>query len=135
MELNIFELSSRQKTRIATNRGPQPAEVLWDMPLTSKGGFDLDTVGQAVIAELEGLGTRSLVKAKPNPRIAELELQLALIKHVIDVKEAEKTAAAARAERAAEREKLMEQLAKKQDAKLEGLTEDEIKARLRALDA
>lgn len=135
MELNIFEQASRDKTRIATNRGAVAVESLWDMPLTSKNGFDLATVGEAVIAELEGLGRRTLVKTKPNPRIAELELQLALIKHVIDFKEAEKAAAAARAERAVEREKLLGLLAKKQDAALEGLSEAEIKAKLQALDA
>jgi hypothetical protein len=132
--INIFEQAVRQKTRFSTHRGVISAEQLWDMPLTSKSGFDLDTVGQGVVAELESSTTRSLVNAKPHPRAAELELQLALIKHVIAFKQEENAANLAKAEKQAKRAKLIEQLGKKQDAAIEALSEDEIKKQLAALD-
>ena len=131
---NIFELASRQKTRLETCRGFVMVEQLWDMGLTSKTGFDLDAVGQRILMELEGLKTRSLVNTTPNPRVAELELQLELIKHVIAFKQAENAARYAKAEKQAKRAKLIEQLGKKQDAAIEALSEDEIKKQLAALD-
>lgn len=134
MEINIFELASRSKTRFDTNRGVISSEQLWDMPLTSRTGFDLDTLDQAIQVELEGLKARSRVNIKPNERVVELELQYALVGHVIEFKKGEIAERLAKAEKSAKRAKLLEQLGKKQDAALESLSEDEIKKQLAALD-
>lgn len=132
--ISIFELASRQKTRFMTNRGEIVAEQLWDMPLTSKTGFDLDTIGQRVIGELDNLKTRSLVNTKPNPRVAELDLQLEIIKYVIGFKVTENQVRLDKAKKTEERNKLIELLGKKQEAALGELSEEEIKKRLAALD-
>jgi hypothetical protein len=133
-ENNIFELASRQKTRINTARGSVSTESLWDMTLTGKSGVDLDSVGQAILVELDGLKTRSLVTTRTNPRVPELELQLALIKHVIAVKQEENTARLAKAEKITKRNTLIDLLAKKQTEALGALSEEEIKKQLAALD-
>lgn len=134
MELNIFELASRQKLRFETNRGPITTEQLWDLPLTSKNGFDLDSVGQTIIIELESTTTRSLVKTAPNPRATQLNLQLDIIKHVIAVKQAENAAKLQAAEKAAKREKLVAALANQEDKALANLTPEQIRAELAKLD-
>jgi hypothetical protein len=133
-DINIFELASRQKTRFETIRGNISSEQLWDLPLTSKSGIDLDTIGQVVVAQLESTTTRSLVNAAPHPREADLNLQLALIKHVIAYKQEANAAALAKSKKTEERNRLIELLGKKQDAALEQLSEAEIKAKLAALD-
>lgn len=132
--INIFELASRAKTRFDTDRGVISTEQLWDLPLTSKGGLNLDTIGQGILAEIDALKTRSLVNTAPNPRLAELELKIELIKRVIAVKQQENAERLARAEKQAKRAKLIEQLGKKQDAAIEALSEEEIKKQLAALD-
>lgn len=134
MDINIFELASRKKIRYETGRGLLPVETLWDLPLTSTSGWDLDSIGQGLLADLDALNTRSLVNTKPNPRIAELELKIELIKHVIKVKQDENAARLAKAEKQAKRTKLIEQLGKKQDAAIEALSEEDIKKQLAELD-
>jgi hypothetical protein len=132
--INIFELASRTKVRFDTTRGEVMIEQLWDMPLTSKTGFDLDSVGQLIVSELELINNRSLVNTSPNPRAGELTLKLDLIKHVIAVKQQENAERAAKAERAEKRKKLIDLLDKKQDEAMGALSVDEIKAQLTALD-
>lgn len=132
--VNIFELASRHKVRFETNRGVISTEQLWDMPLTSKSGFDLDTVAKEVNAQLKSVTEESFVVTKTNPRKAGLELSLELVKHVIAVKLQENAELLAKAEKQAKRAKLIEQLGKKQDAAMEALSEDEIKKQLAALD-
>lgn len=133
-QINIFELASRQKVRFESNRGLITTEQLWDLPLTSKGGFDLDSVGQVILAELETTTTRSLVKTAPNLRTVELELQLALVKHVIAAKQEENAARLAAADKAAKREKLVTALANQEDKELANLSPEQIRAKLAELD-
>lgn len=133
-DINIFELASRQKSRFTTTKGMIAAEQLWDMPLQSHSGFDLDTTAKSINAELKDVSEESFVRTVTNPRKVDLELRLEIVKHVIAVKLEENAARVAKAEKQAKRAKLIEQLGKKQDAALEQLSEDEIKAKLAALD-
>ncbi len=132
--INIFELASRKQLRFISNKGTISTEDLWNMPLTSKNGFDLDTIGAQVLADLDDLKSRSLVNTAPHPRAPELDLKLALLKHVIAFKQEANAAALAKAKKTEERNKLIDLLGKKQDAALDALSEDEIKAKLAALD-
>lgn len=131
--MNIFEKASRKALRFETNKGLIPTETLWDMPLKSKFNFDLDTVAKNVSRQLKVMDEESFVETNVNAAKAVLELQLEIIKFIIADKQAEAVDKAARAERKAEREKLLEILSKKQDASLEALEVDQIKARLAEL--
>jgi pyruvate-formate lyase len=62
----------------------------------------------------------------------ELELKFAIVKHVIDVKLAEQAAAKTAAENKTTIARLTEILARKEDQELEGLSKDEIRARIAA---
>lgn len=132
--VNIFELATRQQLRFLTARGVVTTEQLWEMPLTSKTGFDLDSLAKQVNAELKSVSEESFVKTVTSPAKAEWELKLEIIKHVIAVKIEENAARLNKAKKAEERQKLIALLGKKQDAALENLSEEEIKKQLAALD-
>lgn len=131
--INIFEQASRKALRFNSLRGLLTAEQLWDLKLSSKDSFDLDSVGQIILTDLESTTTKSLVKTAPNPKASELELKLEIVKHIIAIKQAEAAAKAEAADKAAKRAKLIDLLGKKEDAALENLSPDEIKAQIAAL--
>lgn len=133
--MSIFELAARQKLRFSTNKGDLTTEQIWDLPLQSKSGFDLDTLAKSVNGELRGVAEESFVATSTNPAKPELELKMAVIKHVIATRLAENDAARKRLDRASERAKLINILADKQEEALKSLTPDEIQKRLAELEA
>lgn len=132
--MNIFEQASIDKLRFSTNKGDLTTEQLWDLPLTSKAGFDLDTIAKSVNGELRGVVQESFVATSSNPAKPGLELKLEILKHVIAVKLAQNDARRLAAQRAEERRKLLDILAKKEDQELAGLPSDDIRKRLAELD-
>ena len=132
--MSIFEQASRQGLRFESTVGDLTTEQLWDLPLTSKNGRpNLDAMARALHSELKGLEEVSFVDTKPDPRKAKLELQFAIVKHIIDTKLAERDAAKNAAENAEQKQRLMAALSAKQDAALTAMSEDEIKERLAKL--
>jgi hypothetical protein len=43
---NLFERATRLKLRFSTNKNEITVEDLWELPLQSKTGFDLDNVAK-----------------------------------------------------------------------------------------
>lgn len=134
-EMNIFEQASRQKLRLPSVKGLLTAENLWDLPLQSKSGFDLDTVAKTVNSELKAQAEESFVSTNVNPQKAVLELALEVVKHVIAVRMDENEKARQRAKLLEERQKLIGLLANKQDEALKGLSEEQLKAKLAEIEA
>lgn len=132
--MNIFEQASRQKIRFSSNKGDLTTEQLWDLPLTSKTQFDLDTIAKTVHASLALVSTASFVTQVSDPAKSRLELAMELVKHVIAVRVAENQAANDRAKARAERDRLINVLADKQDQALREMSADEIKARVADLE-
>lgn len=133
--MTIFEQAARRKLRFPSDRGSLTVEDLFDMPLTSRDGFDLDTVARAVNRDLKAEDEESFVDTKPNARRAELALQLEIVKHVIATKKQEAQDRLARAGRVAEKARLLEILEKKNDEALMGMTKEQVEARIAELDA
>lgn len=131
--MSIFEQASRQKLRFPSLKGELTVEQLWDLPLQSKSGFDLDTIAKSVSRDLKAVTEESFV-IETSPANTTLILKLNLMKHIIAVRLAENAAAVNRAARAAERQKLLGVLADKQDESLKALTSAEIQQRLAELD-
>lgn len=129
----IFANATRQKIRFQSVRGELSVEQLWDLPLSSKTGFDLDTIAKAVNKELKTVSEDSFVAVKVNAQETKLTLALDVLKHIIQVKLAEDAEAKQRVANAAERQRLIGILEKKQDQALEALTPEEIQKRLQAL--
>lgn len=133
-EINIFEIASIEKFRFPTSRGEVTTEDLQDMPLTSKSGFDLDTTAKAVNAALKAVTEESFVVTQNSPAQVQLEIKLAIVKHIIAAKLRAIEEARLRADKQGERAKLLQALEAKQNAAITNLSEEEIKARIAALD-
>lgn len=137
--MNIFERASRAKLRFDSNVGAITTEQLWDLPLTTRSGkrdaLDLDTVGRAIVRELNSITTESLVETKPDPRKTDLELKLEIVKHVIASKQADAAAAEARAAKIEKKSKILEALATAETRELAGKSKEELLKELEAIDA
>lgn len=131
--MNIFETATREAFRFPSTKGMLATEDLWDLPLTSKSGCDLDNVAKAVHEELQAASTTSFVSTDADPRKGKLETKLEIVKHIIAIRIAENAAARTQAERKAEKAKLLEILAAKETGELAGLSREELQARIDAL--
>lgn len=131
---NLFLQATREKFRFESPKGDLSVEQLWDLPLTSRTGFDLDTVAKAVNANLKSSNEESFVNVNNNPAVSRLQAKLEVVKAIIEVKLAQAEATKKRAEKVAERQRLMEVLHSKKDQELQGLSVEEIERRLSQLE-
>ena len=125
----MFEKASKLKLRFVTVQGPASTEDLWNLPLTSKNRASLNGVAKTIAKELREADEEDFVDS--TPANTELELKLAIVKHVIAYKKAAKetaTTAAATKERNAT---IMGIIAKKQTASLEDKTVEELMAEIK----
>ena len=108
-------------------RGNLTTEDLFSLSLT-----DLDALYKSLKRQLRSNEEESLLD-EANPADAETRLKIEIVKAIVADKLADRDAVKARVEKAAQKQKLLEVLARKQDASLEQMTEDQIKAALAAL--
>lgn len=118
--MSIFEKASKAKLRFSTSRGQLSTEDLWDLSLES-----LDQIAVAIDKALETAGKKSFIGKRDTTNTA-LELQLEILKHIIEVKFAEKDAKAKRVERNAQLAQLKELAASKSNEALQGKSLEEI---------
>lgn len=122
----LFELASRNKTRFEF-KGLISVEDLWDLSLT-----ELDSIFKSLNSKLKSTKEESLLDTK-TAKDEEVELQIELVKHIVETKikeRDEKVNAAVRAQDLAKYENL---LAEKKDAELKDLDIEEIEERIKAL--
>lgn len=74
----MFEKATRLKLRFETVKGLISVEDLWDMPLTSRNQFDLDSVAKGLSKKLKESEEESFVAP-----VKELSSNLELVKFVI----------------------------------------------------
>ncbi|QEG09263.1 hypothetical protein HYP93_gp40 [Stenotrophomonas phage Pokken] len=132
-ELNIFEVASRKQLRFTSAKGLLTVEHLWLLPLTSANADSLDKLAIGVNRELRELAEDSFVDSKPNPRKAELTLQLDILKHVIGVKQAENAAKLADTQRREQIAQIEAALAEKQGEALKGMSTADLEQKLKDL--
>lgn len=131
--MDLFQQAARKKFRFMSSKGALTVEQLWDLPLQSRSGFDLDSIAKAINAELKAANEESFVNTTNNPTVTHLQAQLELVKYIIQVKLEEGELAKKRAERATERQRLTEILHSKKDEALAGLSVEDIEKRLAEL--
>lgn len=131
---DIFEYATRNKLRFASTRGELSTEQLWDVPLRSRDGFDLDNIAKTTNRTLKALTEESFVETERTPAHTKAEITLEIVKHVIQVKKDEEEATKKRAENRIKKEQLLRILAEKQEGKLSELSEREIQKQIKALD-
>lgn len=131
--MSNFKKAAKLKLRFPSIKGHLTVEQLFDLPLTSKAGFDLDSVAKQINAGLRQASEESFVSTKPNLEKDLNQLCLDIVKEIIADKIAENEASAKAVANRHEREKLLEVLQGKKDAALTNLTEAELEAKIRAL--
>jgi hypothetical protein len=115
----MFERASRLKLRIPY-RGLSTVEDLWDMPLT-----DLDTIFKALNARVKEQEGESLLDKK-TPENELITLTIALVKHVFEVRAAERVLREEKAMRSARKQKLLGIIAEKQDQELTTMSVEDL---------
>lgn len=134
--MNLFEIATRKKYRFPSVVGDLTVEQVWDLPLLARraGQADLDSVARGIYADLKSVEDGSFVKMTPDPRKAELDVKLEVVKHIIAVKQAEVERATKAAERAEKRRRLVDALGTAEQRKLESKSSEELLAELAKLD-
>lgn len=123
----MFKQATKQKLRFATNKGYLSVEDLWDLSLPS-----LDKIAVALDEELAKSPRKSFITDN-TPKNDELELKFNIVKEIISTKMKEKSDKEIAKDKAAEKARLTELLAKKRSEKLESLSEEELMKRLAEL--
>lgn len=110
---NMFERAAKKKLRFEYN-GMISAEDLWELGLEQ-----LDGIYKGLSAKKRETSEDSLLEAKSTKENSDLNLRIEIIRHIVEAKLDEKNARETAAKRKAHKEKIMEIMAKKQDAELE----------------
>ena len=124
MSAEAFLKASRLKLRFETQLGSLSAEDLWDLPLKSAKGANLDdiAVGLHNVLNLENrVSFVSEVIVAP-----ELAIKFEIVRHIIEVRLQERNEAATREENRVKKARILELIAKKQDEKLAEASEEEL---------
>lgn len=120
---NIFEYASRNKVRFSL-KGMISVEDLWDLSLTN-----LDTIYKTLNKKINQSEEESLLNTKSIVD-EELDVQIAIIKHVVSVKLAEQEAREKASAKKAQKQKIMSIIAAKQDEALQNSSIDDLKKML-----
>lgn len=86
--MDIFEQATKQRLRFETPRGFLTTEDLFDLPLTSRSGISLNSIGMPISKKLKDQEVESLVDVAPQTDKVDV-LRLKIIKHIINQKKIE----------------------------------------------
>lgn len=124
--VNLFERASREKTRFPY-KGYLSVEDLWDLSVT-----ELDSIFKLLNAKLRIAAEESLLGAKAKVN-TDLELQTAIIRHVVTIKLAEMETAKLARERREKKQRILGILAEKQYTDLAGKSVEDLTKMLEEL--
>lgn len=116
---NIFEQAMRRKIRFPY-RGSISIEDLWDLDVK-----ELDKIFKILNAKLKVCNEESLLGTKDKVDV-DLELSIAVIRHIVGVKLAEEEARKTESERAARKQKILEIMSRRQDEELMNKSMEEL---------
>ena len=123
---NIFEVATRGKLRFQHN-GWINVEDLWDLSVES-----LDQVFKKTNALVKTMKEESLLDTRSQEN-QELDTKIAIIKHIVNTKLAEKASRLHAREQREERQRLMEVLSSKKDEELKSKSVEELEAMINSL--
>ena len=127
MTTNIFEYAVRNKVRFPF-KGMISVEDLWDLSLAN-----LDSIYKILNKQVKQSEEESLLNTKTDVD-TELEIQIAIVKHIVSVKLAEQEAREKAAAKKAYKQKIMAIIAAKEDEALQNTSLDKLKEMLDNLD-
>lgn len=122
-ETNIFEVATRNKMRFPY-KGQISVEDMWDLPLTA-----LDGIYKALNKQAKAAQEESLLETKSKEDKA-LEIQIAIVKHIVSVKQQEAADKIAENERKEKKQRIMALMAKKDDEAMEAMSREELQKML-----
>lgn len=125
--MNIFEQAVREKVRFSCGKGLATVEDLFDLTLEQ-----LDKLAQGYYKRIKDGADISFI-GKSTTEDALCKLQFDLVKHVIDVKLAERDAAKLARERKAQKQEILAIIADKKSEALKGKSLEELTALLENL--
>lgn len=128
----MFEKASRMKLRFDTAVGAITVEDLWDLPLTSNRTTSLDDVARSLHQQIKDETEVSFVTTASTAS-AKLQLGFDIVKHIIDVRLAEREAETLRAQNREKKQKLLSLIAEKEDEGLKQSSVEELRAMAEAL--
>lgn len=124
MSNDIFEQATRSKMRVQTIKGNLSVEQLWDLPVN---------VLDSIYGDLDDLkdksSKKSLLKEKSSAD-TELDLQLAVIKYIVEVKVTEQEAARTATEKKQHNQRILQLIQQKKNEELAGKSVEELEKML-----
>lgn len=118
-EINIFEYATRNKLRFPY-KGLVTVEDLWMLDVKQ-----LDNIFKVLNSKLKSAKEESLLGEKTSLD-TDLETQIAIIRYIVTIKQAETTAKLLESERRTKKQKIYELIAEKQDETLKSKSIDEL---------
>lgn len=121
--MDIFEFAVRNKVRFPF-KGMISVEDLWDLSLVN-----LDSIYKTLNKQVKQSEEESLLSTKASVD-TELEVQIAIVKHIVSVKLSEKEAAEKASAKKVQKQKIMSIIATKENEALQNSSIDDLKKML-----
>jgi hypothetical protein len=131
--MDIFKRGTKENLMFSTNKGLISIHDLWHMPLTSKNGFDLDTVWKSIKSEVTTVQEESLI-VNPSPTNTIEKLKLNIVTEIITDRLAERDAATTRLDKSDKKAKLLAALAEQENNELKSKSSEDIRKMISELD-
>lgn len=127
MEKNLFEIATRNRYRF-NYKGVMTVEDLWSLRVE-----DLDAIFKMLNRQKKTADEDSLLATK-SAEDQDLANKIDIVRCIVSVKLAEAAERVSAAEKKAQRDKIMEIVAKKKDKALEDMGIDDLMKKLKELD-
>lgn len=123
MSANVFEIAVREKYRFPY-KGLVSVEDMWDLPVT-----ELDKVFKELNKQVKTAQEESLLETKTKEDEI-LENKIAIVRHIVSIKQKESKDKMMERQRKAQKQRIMEIMADKEDEALKGKSLDELQKML-----
>lgn len=127
MEKNLFEIATRNRYRF-NYKGVMSVEDLWSLRVE-----DLDAIFKMLNRQKKTADEDSLLATK-SAEDQDLANKIDIVRYIVSVKLAEAAERVSAAEKKAQRDKIMEIVAKKKDKALEDMGIDDLMKKLKELN-
>lgn len=130
--MSMFEQAIRLKLRFDSAKGLLSVEDLWDLPLTSARGTNLDDIARDLYTQLRSGNDVSFVNPEKKSDTT-VQLRFDVVKHVIDTRLDENKAAANAAATKERKQKLLSIIEQKEGEALSSLSVEELRKMVEGL--
>lgn len=131
----MYKFAAQNKLRFPSLKGNLTVEQLFELPLKSASGADLDNVARTIHGDIKSIGDESFVEDTNNsPRKKLLETSLEIVKDIIKTKQEENAARLNKTKKAEERRKILDAMTAKKDQLLSQSSLEDLEKQLAALE-